>query len=171
MRKSRSFAGVFDVKIGNSETQGHGPDSDAIGGFRGMGWYDYYRDAETGEEYQVYCWDGVDGGTIGLTDADEAWAQRCYEEILRRTHALTEAGAAKVRISRNERALMQRYTHATWLRSGPGKFDGKQSQDGLEGGLVGYCDGVPIICDLEQEDNLPPRAQPQTSRPDPSISV
>jgi hypothetical protein len=50
---------------------------------------------------------------------------------------------------------MRRFTHYMWLESASGANDGQDSKEGLEGGLVGHCHGVPVICDLSQKDDLP----------------
>lgn len=154
----RSFAGVFDIPIkGDSETRGCDPSPDAIGGYYGISWFSFFRDADTDEVYKVSCSDGVNGGKGAYTPEDEEWRQSCYHHIVNRCHTAAEEGASEIRVSRHERALMQGFIHSVWLQSAKGKSDGQQSELGLEGGFIGYCWEVPVICDLGLKDNLPPR--------------
>lgn len=155
---SRSRAHIFDLRIeGPEENRAVNPSSDAIGGAYGVGWSEYFVDRNTGEIYKVHCSDGVYGGRDSHTNEDLAWMNTIYNAIVKRSHEAAASGAAEVRISRNERTIMQNFVHTHWLESAPNKRDGKKSNEGLEGGLVGHCHGIPVICDPEQEDNLPPR--------------
>lgn len=156
---SRGYANVFDLRVkGDEKTHGVGPGSQYIGGYSGMGWYNFFVDHKTGEKYKVHCWDGVNGGKDAYSDKDEEWRHKCYEAIIARTHAETKTGQTVVCISRNEWVVMQGFIHCTWLESEEGKRDGEQSkEDALNGGFVGMCRGIPVVCDLKREDMLPPR--------------
>jgi hypothetical protein len=154
---SRHRANMFDIPVkGDGSTHGVDASSEAIGGYYSMGWYKHFKDAETGEVYRVHCSDGVYGGNGSYTNEDERWRQVIYYALVARCHELAKSGVSEIRISRNERVCMQGFTHVVWLESEDGLCDGKQSQDGLEGGFVGHCLGIPIICDLDQEDDYPP---------------
>ena len=161
----RTFAGVFDLRVeGDENAHGVGQSNDAIGGFYGVGWYEYFKDAETGQVYRVHCSDGVNGGKGAHSDTDENWLNAIHYAIVARCHKEAKSGATEIRISRNERVVMQGFDHRFWLKSSEGACDGQQSNDGLEGGLVGHCLGVPVICDMDQEDNFSPRpTEPQTA--------
>jgi hypothetical protein len=152
---SRNFAGVFDIPISESDAYGIQESNEAIGGHYGIAWKEYFRDAGTGEVYSVHCRDGVHGGKGAYSDKDEEWRQACYYAIIERSHQEAGSGATVIKISRNERILMQGLTHKKWLETAKESHDGQQSQNGLDGGSVGECWGIPIICDLQQEDNLP----------------
>jgi len=155
---TRGHAGVFDLRTeGPSENRGCCPGSEYIGGSGGVSWYEYFVDSKTGETYRVSCWDGVEGGKSAHSERDEEWLGRCFAEVVTRCHQEADSGKTEIRISRNERAVMQGKVHKLWLESAPGKFDGEQSTEGLSGGFVGYSHGVPVICDLEKEDLFPPR--------------
>lgn len=160
---NRTFAGLFDLST-DGPTNDHGvcPGSEYIGGYGGVGWYQYYTDAKTGEVYSVRCTDGVNGGRGPRSDANEEWLTRCYYEVISRCHREAKLGKTEIRISRNERAVMHGMTHDRWLASAPGLMDGVQSKEGLDGGFVGHSHGVPVICDLEKEDEFPPRIGEQT---------
>jgi hypothetical protein len=161
----RPFADVFDLRVeGPSERHGVSLGSEYIGGYGGIGWYEYFRDAITGEIYRVHCSDGVDGGKDAHSDQDGAWLGKCYSAIVKRCHLEASLGHSEIYISRNERTIMQDMTHSVWLESSPKKNDGEQSRDGLEGGLVGHCHGIPVICDLAREDDLPPRMEESAIR-------
>jgi len=153
---SRARAGIFDLRVSSGETHGVSPSPDAIGGFYGIGWQEYYQDAETGEMFSVHCSDGVDGGNGPYSEEDEALRSAYHDAIETRCHEEADSGAKEIRISKNERALMQGFTHVRWLESADGLCDGEQSGFGTEGGFVGNCHGVPIICDLSAKDQPPP---------------
>jgi len=158
----RRWAGVFDLPVqGDESTHGVDPSPDAIGGCYGIGWYEYFKDANTGEVYRVHCSDGVNGGKDAYSEKDACWRYDIHDAIVTRCHEAAKNSMAEVRISRNERVVMQGFTHARWLESSKGACDGEQSSNGLEGGLVGRCCGIPVICDLNQGDNFPPRPQSQ----------
>ncbi len=147
------YAGIFDLRVdgpANERAEDFSPD--AISGAFAMGWDEYFRDTTTGEIYCVHASDGVNGGKSIYTPADERRRELYYRSIIERTHGQAARGAGEILISRNERALMQGFIHSGWLDEAS---DGKQSKDGLEGGLVGHCHGVPVICDLVRADELP----------------
>jgi hypothetical protein len=145
---SRTYANLFDLPI-------VGPDEHG-GGETSMWWMSYFKDSATGEIYKVRCWDGENGGRGAYSEKDEAFRQKYYYWLLDRFKDAAKTSVSEIRISRNERALMQGFTHAALLESADGA-NGKQSNDGLEGGLVGHFHGIPVICDLELADNLPSR--------------
>jgi len=154
---SRHRAGMFDLPIkGDPNTHGVDSSPEAIGGYYGVGWYEYFVDAKTREVYRVHCSDGVNGGNGAYTNEDERWRSAIYYDVIRRCHEAAKSGATEICISRNERICMEKFVHAVWLESEEGQHDGKQSVDGIEGGFVGHCHGVPLICDLDQKDDFPP---------------
>lgn len=156
---SRHRADVFDLRVeGNEQSHGVNPSRDAIGGYYGIGWYEYFIDRNTGEKYKVHCSDGVYGGNDAYTNKDCEWRQKCYCAIIERTHAETKTGQTVVYISRNEWVIMEGFIHCTWLESEEGKHNGEQSKENvLLGGFVGMCRGIPVVCDINREDMLPPR--------------
>lgn len=159
----RHLAGLFDLPVaGPSEERGSDPSPDAIGGYYGISWWNYFKDASTSEVYRVRCTDGVNGGRGAYLRKDESFRSRCYGVLLDRFRAAANNGDAEIRISPNERVLMQGWTHAFLLESAESLHDGKQSENGLEGGLMGHFHGIPVICDLELADNLPPRQLEET---------
>jgi hypothetical protein len=156
---TRSHAGVFDIRMPSpSETHGLNPCSEAIGGYFSMGWYEHFQDAETGELYSVHCWDGVNGGKLAHSWADEEWLQQCYHALLSEFREAERTGAPLIRISRHERTIMLNFTQAILLESSERKADGPETRDGLEGGQVGRFHGIPVICDLTVDDHLPKRS-------------
>lgn len=162
--ESRHFAGALDEPIddptGKNEKWGCNPSSEAIGGYYGIAWYEFFRDVETREIYKVRCSDGVNGGKGAHSNEDEDWRQQCYEAIVARTHREARARARAIRISRNEWNIMKSRTHARWLESAERKTDGKQADRTIQEGLIGHCwgtPGIPVIVDPNKEDNLPPR--------------
>ena len=150
---SRNVAGTFDLPIpGPRERSEYGHDRVATG----IEWWEYFKDAKTGEIYKIRCWDGENGGRGAYSEKDEEFRHRCYYALLEGFRIAARDLAAEIRISRNERALMQGFTHAALLENVDGS-NGEQSNDGLEGGLVGHFHGIPVVCDLELADNLPSR--------------
>lgn len=156
---SRNYADVFDLQVeGDEKTHGVGAGADYIGGYSGIGWYQYFIDRNTGEKYKVHCSDGVNGGKDAYTYKDTKWRHDCYSAIIERTHAETKTGQTVVYISRNEWVIMRGFMHRVWLESEEGKHDGEQSnENALLGGFVGMCRGIPVVCDLNRGDMLPPR--------------
>ncbi len=156
----RNCAGLVDLRIEGSTEIGQGSHSpEAIGGSYSMEWTEYYKDAKTGEVYKVRCSDGVYGGHNAHLSKDEALRSKCYYALLERFQASAREGKTEILISRNERVVMNGHTHACLLESAAGKNDGKQSEDGIEGGLVGHYHGIPVICDLELQDLALPRQE------------
>lgn len=146
---SRTYANLFDLPI-------QGPDEHG-GGETSMWWMSYFKDSTTGEIYKVRCSDGVNGGRSAYSREDEIYRDKCHDAILNRFKTAGQNGDSEIRISRNERMLMAGWNHRKLLESAEGLHDGKDSEDGLEGGLVGHYHGIPVICDLELADNLPSR--------------
>lgn len=150
----RRFAGLFDEPINSSKPRGCNPSSDAIGGYYSICWYENFRDSETGEIYKVYTSDGVDGGKGTYSPDDERLRSRYYSAVVQRTHYEIRNGARDVRISRNEWIIMMNHTHRFWLESAEGAHDGKQADNNIKEGLIGYCWGVPVIVDLGKTDDF-----------------
>jgi hypothetical protein len=150
---SRHRAHIFDLQV-EGPPKDHGVDAspDAIGGYFGCGWYEYFRDHVTGEIYQVHCSDGVYGGNDSHTPDDEILRTYCHYELFKRFVAAAASGSAEIRISLHERIIVQSKTHSCLLETAEGKGDGKQSKDGLEGGLFGHFRGIPVICDPTLKD-------------------
>lgn len=146
----RTFANLFDLPI----KEGSG---ESGGGDRGVWWMEYFKDSATGEIYQVRCSDGVNGGRGAYVPEDEAYLTICYKAILGRFRAADKDRNPEIRVSRNERVLMAGWSHSELLASAEGLHDGKKSESGLDGGLVGHFHGIPVICDPELADDLPPR--------------
>ncbi len=148
----RNLAGLFDLPIEGPSEIGQGAHSpEAIGGSYSMEWSQYYKDAKTGETYRVRCSDGVYGGHGAYSSKDEKIRQDCYYALVERFTKSAEEGKTEILISKNERAVMQGHTHAFLLEEADGTY-GKQSNEGLEGGLVGHFHGIPVICDLQLQD-------------------
>lgn len=156
---SRQYAHPLDKRRRDfdSETHGVGRSSDAIDGYYGIGWYEYFEDRNSGEVYQVHCSDGVYGGKGDHSDEDERWIEEGYRNIMKRTQAEASECAAEVRLSRNEWVLMQKRTHSIWLDPQDGEEFARQADCSIEYGLIGHIQGVPVIVDLDKEDELPPR--------------
>ena len=154
----REYAGIFDQPVtGDSETRGWSPNPDAITGYNGISWWSHFKDSQTGEVYRVHCTDGANGGYGPYAPEDEQYHHDCYCAIVERCHQQAAVGVREIRISRNERSLMQSFVHHRWLESAKGKCDGERSEKSLEGGLVGQVWGIPLYCDVEQQDDLPTR--------------
>ena len=151
----RSLAGLFDIQIeGQKNTTGDHYSSEAIGGAYGIAWSEYFKDSVTGEIYQVRCSDGVYGGSGAYSAQDEAKRSACYYALAERFQQAEKDGKTEIRISRNERVVMDSQTHAYLLETEEGWGDGKQSKDGFDGGLVGHFHGIPVICDIELQDSV-----------------
>lgn len=150
---SRKHAGLFDLHLPDpahdNKTSGSNP----------MYWTERWRDLATGEEYLVTCWDGSASGKLAHSWEDEALLEQFFRQITERCHREAAAGNVQVTISQREWLVMQDFTHSRWLESKPGANDGKQSRDGFEGGPVGMCHGIPVVCDLACKDDLlvPPK--------------
>jgi hypothetical protein len=156
---TRQFAHPFDrpVKTPNdNETHGVGRNSDAIGGYNGIGWYETFRDRKSGELYRVRCSDGVNGGKSAHTDEDCGWIERCRREIIKRTKHEAESGVNSISISSEEWAVMLNFTFTLWLDNVQGQ---KSSTVGdlnchLDDGQIGTINGVPVIVVPSLEDGL-----------------
>ena len=64
--KERAWATLGDKEVSEEELPnenhthwGHDPSSEAIGGYYGIEWYEYFQDSKTNEVYKVRCTDGV----------------------------------------------------------------------------------------------------------------
>ena len=156
--KSRHYAHVLDIQIpGPEDRHGVDPSPDAIGGYYGIGWYSYFRDRNTGEIYKVHESDGVNGGKGAYRDTGEKWRHDIYHNVLiPRFRKVAADDGTEITISRNERVAIQGFIHAVLLESEKGNADGKQSDAGLEGGLVGHYHGIPVMCDVNQDEVLAP---------------
>jgi hypothetical protein len=70
--KERRWAKVEDEALNiDAGTMGDHPSNDAIGGYFGVAWYEYFKDHATGETYKVHCYDGVYRSKGAFTDEDE----------------------------------------------------------------------------------------------------
>ena len=146
--RAREFAGPFDLRVsGPTEEAGHDYSRNAIGGAYGLAWWEYFKDAQTCEVYRVRCHDGVNSSKSAYSINDDKVRRVCFDGLFVRFRQAESAGATQIVISRNERAVMCGFTCAWLLESVEGKHDGRESQDGLEGGLVGHFHGIPVICD------------------------
>ncbi len=54
----KRYADRKDEYTGRTESSGHDPSPDAIGGYYGIYWWEVYKTA-SGELYRVQCYDGV----------------------------------------------------------------------------------------------------------------
>lgn len=150
--QQRRFADIFDLRAdGDPNKRGDDFDPEAIGGCYGMAWDEYFTDQKTGEVYAVRCSDGVNGGNGTYRDSDEERRHAIYADIVERCKAGHVAGVENVRISKNERRVLQGFTHAVVLMKQDGGW-GEQSSDGIDGGLMGYHRGIPVICDPTMPD-------------------
>ncbi len=156
---TRMYAHIFDQPIQGDPDQ-HAVDRspDAIGGAYGIGWYEYFRDHQTGENYRVNCSDGVNGGKGSLSPADLTWSQKCYNHIRSRTEKEADAEIT-VRMSSNEWAIMCKHTFYSWLDDTE-DCSRVRSQNH---GPVGTIKGTLVRVDPTKEDDLPPRDA--TTRP------
>ena len=166
----RRYAHPLDKPIkGDQSTHGVSPSSDAIGGYYGMGWYEYFQDRNTSEQYQVSCHDGVYSSKEAFTWEDCSWRDRCRQSIFRRTSNEVENGAVEVRISTNEWSLMKGFAHTDWLDDVfrdtvysetpyPGQKQVRADWS-IESGAIGHHKGVPVVVDPTKEDDLPPRPE------------
>jgi len=152
--ESRDYADALDRPV-KSDRKKHGVDAspDAIGGHYGVGWYEIFQDRKTGEQYQVHCSDGVNGGKGAYSHQDEAWRQTCYATIISRTRAEAKAGAETIKLSTNEWAIMLGHTHALWLDTKEGEEYGEGDRSKDEG-LIGHLKGTPVIVNPDKKDEL-----------------
>ncbi len=160
---SRTYAHPFDFPVKESSgTHGVEPDSNAIGGYRGIGWYSVFRDGKTGEIFHVRCSDGVDGGKSAHCRTDEAWMQQQYYAITKRTKE--EAGRnSQIKLSPQEWAVTLNYIFYGWLDKVEG--DNKYATIGdnnrhLTSGQIGTINNIPVIVDPNQQNPMgPPPSQ------------
>jgi hypothetical protein len=156
---TRFHAGLFDFPVEGPLEYGPGAYSpEAIGGSYSVEWTEWFKDAKTGKVYGVRCSDGVYGGHSSRSPKDEKVWQNCYYSLVERFAKSAEEGKTEILISRNERAVMQGFTHATLLEEADGTW-GKQSKLGFDGGLVGHYHGIPVICDLQLQDTVLPKQE------------
>ncbi|MDG1949797.1 MAG: hypothetical protein P8J32_03170 [bacterium] len=149
--QSRQFAHIFDTQvfpeIGNGE-HGTNRGSDYIGGYGGVGWYEYYRCYRTDHIYVVYCTDGVNGGSPSHNLRHLIWAHSAREYIQKRTRLISRG---EIRISWREWCLMSGHN---WLD--PSHNHTHQSQHPREvEGVVGTFNGRRVIVDPKYRDDLP----------------
>lgn len=150
---TRRYAHPFDRLVKGDETNhGVSPSSNAIGGYYGIGWYDYFIDHKSGEHFRVHCSDGVYGGKDAYPDHVLKWMEKQYQAIKKRTIAEVEAGAVEVRIATPEWHIMLTRVHVGWL-------DGPDVPNGCEyrlinEGRIGTCRGVPVIVDTKMANHL-----------------
>jgi hypothetical protein len=152
----RTYAGRLDKRVDgpDNSVHGHHLSPEAIGGYYGIGWYEYFEDRETGEIYRVHCYDGVYRSKSSYTDEDEIWRENQYELIVARTKLEAVRGAKRIYLSTNEWILMQGFTHAYWLDPKDGEEFARQTDNSIEQGRIGYVKGVPVIVRTDKKDNL-----------------
>ena len=151
---SRSYAHPLDKPVkGEAAAHGVGASPDAIGGYSGMGWYEYFEDRKIGEVYKVHCSDGVNGGKAAYSDEDLRWRQLCYDEIRKETHQRAPR-VGRIYLSTDEWKLMQGFTHACWLDPKDGEDYAEQADNSIEEGLIGHIKGVPVVIDPKKKDEF-----------------
>ncbi len=151
----RTYAHPFDrpMKTDDDKTHGVGRNSEAIGGYTGIGWYETFRDYMTGELFRVHCTDGVNGGKSAHTDGKLGWMVSCRDEIIKRTKHEAESGVDQIRISSPEWAVMLKFTFFLWLDTVEGQ-EFKTVGDSnchIDYGQIGTINGVPVVVDPELE--------------------
>jgi hypothetical protein len=131
--ESRRYAHILDEKVKrNSDSFGVQPSPDAIGGYYGVGWYEHFRDRNTGEIYQVFCSDGTYGGKDAYTDEDLQLLMKMQREISDRVHDRAKC-YMQIIVTRDEAVIMSKCCWQFWLDA-PG-----------EGDVIGYIGRIPII--------------------------
>jgi hypothetical protein len=146
--KERRYAHPFDRQSsGPEDVRGVDRSSDAIGGYYGVGWSEYFICHKTGEKYRVYCSDGVYGGKDSLDPDDREWLQEMQSHIIHRT--MTQP-RGPIKISQREWVIMLWRTLNGWLDSE--SFEGNKSKTE---GVIGTIKGVQVIVDPNYDDNLP----------------
>lgn len=155
----RCYAHPFDrpFRMGSdNQTHGVGRDSDAIDGYTGIGWYEGFRDHQTGELFCVHCSDGVNGGKDAHTDKNLGWMEQCRVSIIERTKREAQSGVNPIHISSNEWAVMLNFTFAMWLDA----LEGQQyvtvgdACRHLDSGQIGTINSVPVIVDPNMKCQL-----------------
>lgn len=155
---SRQFAHPFDrpVKVeGDEQTHGVDPSSEAIGGFYGIGWYEAFKDHQTGQLYIVHCSDGVNRGKSAHSQRDMEWMEAMRKRIVAHT---TNQRIGPIKISTHEWAIMLHFSFSGWLDSLPGeelKIVGDPNRH-LDEGQIGTINGLAVVVDPKAGDNLPP---------------
>jgi hypothetical protein len=148
---SKHYADPLDEPVrGPKNTHGVHPSPDAIGGYYGIGWYEYFRDRNTGELYHVHCSDGVNGGKGAYSDKDEQWRERCFKSIKERTLIEADHGVEVIRLTRNEWVVTLGFTRHNWLDEG----DDPVVDSTDDGTVVGHIKGLPVVID-NVYDELP----------------
>ncbi len=154
----RHYAHPFDRPVeAKSAHHGVGRDSDAIGGYTGIGWYEVFRDRTTNELYRVHCSDGVYGGKSAHHDDDLAWMDDCRKRIHRRTKDEAARGVSEVKLSSAEWAILLTHVFTFWLDKSerePNKTVGDSNRH-LDEGRVGTINGVSVVVDPKQKNPLP----------------
>jgi len=159
--QTRQFAHPFDRRViteNDAETHGVGRNSEAIGGYTGIGWYETYRDRLTGELYRVHCSDGVNGGKSAHSDEDCGWMESCRRDIIKRTKHEAELGVYPIFISSNEWAVMCKFIFALWLdyMEGQKYTTVGDANHHLDSGVIGTINNVPVIVDPCMEFQFTP---------------
>ena len=146
----RISAGVFDLNIPSpsqkDESFGVGASPDAIGGYYGVGWYEYFRDSKTGEIYKVSCSDGVNGGHGPYSRRDEEWLEAAENHILDRCRNWMRVGGKAAEVSPNEATILRKQAPRCWEICEDGLMQGKS-----------YLAGITVVVDSTRTDDLPSR--------------
>ncbi len=149
---SRNRAHPLDrpYDMGRTPAHGVGQDPDAIDGYRGIGWYQHFKDRNTGQIYAVHCSDGVDGGNNTHTWEDEEWMARMHEAICSRINREAERSNLVV-ISPNEWAILLNYARPNWT----------ETDTTRDLGRVGMIGSTSIVVQQHTKDALdtPPSEQ------------
>ena len=124
---------------------------DAIGGAYGVGWYDYFEDRKTGQPYCVHCSDGVNGGSVGYRMEDYAWLWKAYDTIVKRIRSEVNKGMNMIIVSKHEWHILLRTALDTIFSILENNAKKKNT------GKVGEINGIPVVIDINKEDELPPR--------------
>lgn len=114
----RPHAHPFDFKVKcDSAPHSVGNDPDSIDGSKAVGWYEAFRDRQTGELYLVHCYDGGNGGKLAHTWGHLRWMEEVQRRIINRTqeesvHART---TDRIVLSSAEWAIMRLRMFDGWL--------------------------------------------------------
>lgn len=144
----RNYADKYDIPLKNisSDTKGHHASSDAIGGYYGIQWYEYFKDGKTNEIYKVSCNDGVYGGKDAYSDEDLKLRNEIYLSILDRLKCFDQSTGTSFEISLNERIVLHSFVHAKLFETSENLLNGKQNLEEPKIGLFGYYHGISIVC-------------------------
>ncbi len=154
---SRQWAHPFDrpVKVeGDEDTHGLDRSPNAIGGYYGIGWSEYFRCHRTGEVYAVHCNDGVNHSKSSHSNHDMKWMRAMRDRIIARTRSQR---SGVIVLSTKEWAIMLTYRFEGWLdpiHDEEGKTVGDQNRH-LDEGQIGSINGVPVVVDPKAIDDLP----------------